>query len=254
MTSGDPTPPPLAPPRPDLSAVDGAAGRIPPWPRYLGALVAILAVGPLTMGRPHAVAHAQGDPETRIDACVRAEMASRGIYGAGIAVARDGEVIFERAYGKKHRDLPDLVDVHTQFRIGSTTKTLTAVALMQQVDAGMIDLDQPITKYLPGFELAQPGQAEAITVRDLLRHASGLHDTSAFDESDLFGPTDPGAMGRWVDEQRGQAPYAPPGRFWNYSSANYMYAGHILELVAGMSYQDSVNHETALLGFPRRRG
>jgi CubicO group peptidase (beta-lactamase class C family) len=204
----------------------------------LAAIVALLAAAAQATGGPSAVAHAQDDAAARIDACVRSEMASRGIYGGGIAVARDGQIVFERAYGRKHRDMPDPVDLHTQFRIGSTTKALTAVAVMQQVDAGTIDLDAPITRYLQGFELAEPGQAERITVRDLLRHTSGLHDTSAFDESDLFGPTDAGALDRWIERQRGQAPYAPPGRIWNYSSANYMYAGRIVELVTGMSFQD----------------
>ncbi len=181
---------------------------------------------------------AQDDPAAQVDACVRTEMAGGGIHGAQLAVLRDGEVVFERAYGRRHRDMEAPVDVHTQFRIGSTTKTLTALAVLQQVDAGAIDLDAPITRYLEGFALAEPGQAERITVRHLLTHASGLHDTSARDERDLFGPTDPGAMGRWVAAQIGTAPYAPPGRFWNYSSANYMYAGHILERVTGWSYPD----------------
>lgn len=184
------------------------------------------------------IARTRADRAEAIDTCVRNEMSSRGIHGAQLAVARDGEIVFERAYGRKHRDRVDPVDVHTQFRIGSTTKTLTVAAVMQQVQAGAIDLDAPITAYLADFELAEPGQAERIMVRDLLRHSSGLHDTSAMDESDLFGPTDPGAMGRWVAEQRGSTPYAPPSRFWNYSSANYMYAGHILERVTGLSYPD----------------
>jgi len=200
------------------------------------ALLAVLTTAALEP--EHTTAVAQSNPAEVVDACVRREMADRGIFGAQIAVAQDGEIVFERAYGRKHRDRPDPVDTHTQFRIGSTTKALTAFAIMQQVDEGTIDLDAPITEYLEGFELAEPGQAEAITVRDLLRHTSGLHDTSAMDETDLFGPKDPEAMGRWVDEQRGSTPYAPPGRFWNYSSANYMYAGHILELAAGMSYPD----------------
>lgn len=205
------------------------------------ALALYLAAG--SGGRPREwvavpIAQAQDDPADWVDACVRSEMAGGGIYGAQLAVARNGAIVFERAYGRRHRDRDDAVDIHTQFRIGSTTKTMTALAVLQQVDAGAIDLDAPMTRYLPGFELAEPGQAERITVRHLLTHASGLHETSAKDESDLFGPTDPGAMARWVAAQRGSAPYAPPGRFWNYSSANYMYAGHILERVTGMSYPD----------------
>lgn len=202
----------------------------------LSALAVLVGLGSGVHGRNSALA--QADPAARVVACVQSEMASKGIHGAQLAVMRDGEMVFEQSFGRKHRDQAEQVDTGTMFRIGSTTKTLTAFAIMQQVDAGAIELDAPMTTYLEDFELAEPGQAEAITTRNLLTHTSGLHDTSAMDESDIFGPTDPGAMRRWVDEQRGQRPYAPPGRFWNYSSANYMYVGQILERVTGETYQD----------------
>ena len=180
----------------------------------------------------------QDDPAARADACMQQEIAQKNVHGAQMAIMRDGEMVFERAYGRKHKDRPDPVDTDTQFRIGSTTKALTAAAVMQAVDAGKIDLNAPITDYLRDFSLAKEGQAEAIRVRDLLQHTSGLHDTSAMDESDLHGSQDPEAMRRWVDEQIGQAPYAPPARFWNYSSGNYMYLGQILERVYEKTYQD----------------
>lgn len=221
--------------RPVLAAIRAA--------RLAGIGLALWVALGTSRDHPGEVANAQDDPAERVDACMRAEMARGGIHGAQIAVLRDGAIVLERAYGRKHRDQPDPVDTHTQFRIGSTTKPLTAFAILQQVDAGRLDLDAPMTRYLPGFELAEPGQAGRITLRHLLTHSSGLHDTSAFDERDLFGPTDPGAMGRWVEAQRGQAPYAPPGRFWNYSSANYMYLGHILERVTGTSYPDYMDRQ-----------
>lgn len=218
--------------------------RAPSRAARLASIGLALWVAQWTPGdRSSGVASAQDYPAERVDACMRAEMARGGVYGAQIAVLRDGEIVLERAYGRKHRDRPDPVDPHTQFRIGSTTKPLTAFAILQQVDAGRLELDAPMTRYLPGFELAEPGQAGRITLRHLLSHASGLHDTSAFDERDLFGPTDAGAMGRWVEAQRGQAPYAPPGRFWNYSSANYVYLGHILERVTGTSYPDYMDRQ-----------
>lgn len=77
-------------------------------------------------------ARAQTDPAAAVDACMRPEMASRGNRGAQSAVMRDGAMLFERAYGLKHCDRADPVDIHTQIRIGLTTKPLTAFALMQQ--------------------------------------------------------------------------------------------------------------------------
>lgn len=207
-----------------------------------GAAVRLLPGTALLPGSP-SLALAQNDPAERVTACVQSEMASKGIHGGQLAVMRDGEMVYEQAFGRKHRDRPDTVDTHTQFRIGSTTKTLTAFAMMQLVEAGKLDLDAPMTTYLQDFALAEPGQAEAITVRHLLSHASGLHDTSAMVEADLEGSQDPGAMRRWVDAQRGQQPYAPPGRFWNYSSANYMYAGQILERITGQTYPDYMDEQ-----------
>lgn len=232
-----------------------APSALPGWRRVRGstalaafAALAAVGLGPPPRARPASpfpvVVSAQDldqdpvDPAVRVTACVEAEMAERGIHGAQMAVLRDGEMVYERAFGRRHRDRPDAVDTHTLFRVGSTTKALTAAAMMQLVEQGRLDLDAPITRYLEDFALAEPGQAEAITTRHLLTHASGLHDTSAMSEADLWGRQDPDAMRDWVERQRGQRPYAPSGRFWNYSSGNYMYAGQILERVTGRSYDD----------------
>ncbi len=153
-------------------------------------------------GSASSVALAQTDPAERVDACMQSEMASRGIHGAQMAVMRDGEMVFERAYGRKHRDRPDPVDTHTQFRIGSTTKTLTAVAIMQQVDAGT-PRPRRAHHHLPrrlragragpgrGHHAAPP--AHATPAACTTPRPSTSRTSSA--------RTDPGAMGRWVDEQ-----------------------------------------------------
>ncbi len=210
------------------------SGRLAGFLLQLSVITALATSMGASLAAP--AVRAQTDPAARITTCMQDEMASRGTVGAQIAVMRGGVMLYERGFGRKHRDRPDLVDTGTMFRIGSTTKTLTALALMQLVEQGRLDLDLPITTYLDDFALAEPGQAEAITTRHLLTHSSGLHDTSAMSEADFWGTQEPGAMRAWVDRQRGQQPYAPPGRFWNYSSANYMYAGQILERITGETY------------------
>src|SRR6187402_1520063 len=137
---------------PDAASDGVTASRFVHGLLHVTTFVAALAI---CVGRGdgrRSLAHAQDDPAATVDACVRSGMAGGGIHGAQLAVARDGQVLFERAYGRKHRDRTDPVDIHTQFRIGSTTKAMTALAILQQVDKGVLDLDAPITRYLPGFE------------------------------------------------------------------------------------------------------
>lgn len=170
-------------------------------------------------------------------------MTAGRLIGASIAVAHDGRVVLAEGFGRKHRDRADAVDAATQFRIGSTTKVLTAAGMLRLVDRGLVDLDAPLSRYVPEVRFAEPGFEDRVTIRDLLQHTSGLPDNSATRESDLYGQPDPAAMGRWVLGQSATIPHNPPGRFWNYSSANYMYLGHAIERVSGLSFQDYMQRE-----------
>lgn len=208
--------------------------------RAVAAAVLALAFG-ATVARPTS---AQGsDPVDALRSCVQREMASGGLIGASVAVMRDGEIVMAEGFGRKHRDRNDVVDAATQFRIGSTTKMLTAAGVLRLVDRGLVDLDAPLSRYVPDVRFAEPGFEDRVTVRDLLQHTSGLPDNSATQESDLYGKPDPTAMGRWVLAQGATIPHNPPGRFYNYSSANYMYLGHAIERVSGLSFQDYMQRE-----------
>lgn len=165
------------------------------------------------------------------------------IIGAAAGVAMDGRVVLAEGFGKTRKDGGVAVDADTQFRIGSSTKMLTAAGLLRLVDRGLVDLDAPISRYLPDLRFAEPGAEDRVTVRDLLQHTSGLPDNSVTGESDLYGKPDEDAMRRWVLSQSTTLPHNPPGRFWNYSSANYMYAGQIIERVSGMSFQRYMRQE-----------
>jgi CubicO group peptidase (beta-lactamase class C family) len=187
---------------------------------------------------------AQQDPAAIVDACAVNELAGQGSPGAAVAVILDGRIVFERGYGIKRYDDPDsAVDAQTQFRIGSSTKQFTAAGVLRLVDRGLVDLDAPLGRYVPEVRFAEAGFEDRVTIRDLLRHTSGLPDNSATQESDLYGKPDPQAMGRWVLAQGATVPHNPPGRFYNYSSANYMYAGHVIERVTGLSYPEYMKRE-----------
>ena len=98
------------------------------------------------------------------------EWLARGIPGLSVAVAVDGRIVYSEGFG--YADLEQRVAAWptTKFRIGSVSKSLTAVGLVQLVEQGKIDLDAPIQKYVPAF----PDKGAAITTRMLAGHLAGI--------------------------------------------------------------------------------
>ncbi len=94
--------------------------------------------------------------------------------GLAISVVKDGRVVFAKGYGVRELGKPGAVDSATLFAIGSTTKAMTAAAMGMLVDEGKVRWDDPVTNYLPGFQLRDPYITREITVRDLLTHRAGL--------------------------------------------------------------------------------
>src|SRR5687768_3897250 len=93
--------------------------------------------------------------------------------GAAIGVLKDGDVV-EAAAGVINVDTGVEATPDTLFQIGSQGKTWTAVVIMQLVDEGLLDLDEPVQTYLPGFKVADPEVSAAVTLRHLLAHTSGI--------------------------------------------------------------------------------
>lgn len=162
-----------------------------------------------------------------------------GMYGIYSAV-HDGEATWAGAAGVADRDSGRPARPFMRQRIGSITKSLTAVALLQQVEAGRLDLDAPISRYLPG--LVPGARGEAITVRMLLNHTSGLGDyvvyafpsllkksTRSLDD-DRFRHITPQELVRYGVQA---PPTGAPGQRWSYSNTNYVIAGLLLGKLTG---------------------
>jgi len=183
-----------------------------------------------------------------VDQCVTQNMAALGTPGASVAVAIDGALILERGYGVKRRNGSDPVDADTSFRIGSITKQLTAAAVLQQVELGTVNLDDPVTAYVPELELGGQWPADRITVRHLLTHSSAYPDLPFTP----VGPSDDGALAEWAAHQQDVALHAPPGVFWNYSNPNFNLAGLVAERASGQPYrQYMAQHVFAPAGMTR---
>lgn len=169
---------------------------------------------------------------------VEQEMQSLQIPGASVAVLEGGELTFARGFGSKHPHFDDPVQDSTLFRIGSVTKVLTAMGLLQLVDLEWVDMNAPITDYLPEFYFgADASWAPSIQVRDLLTHRSALADYLEIDTPEAY---DDQALSRFFHDVYPELPFAylmaPAGRMYNYTNPGFMLAGLITEVVNGDAY------------------
>jgi CubicO group peptidase (beta-lactamase class C family) len=110
---------------------------------------------------------------------------------------------------------------------------MTAAVVLQQAELGRVDLDSPVTDYIPEFEIGGRWPADLITVRHALTHTTGFPDSV----NGLFYSGDT-ALSRWATIQGDVELHAPPGSFWNYSNPNFMLAGLVAERAAGAPYRD----------------
>ncbi len=179
-------------------------------------------------------AHASARPSLntqRLDHYVMRMMDAYDVPGVGLAVVEDGEITYVRGYGVRDVTTRAPVTPDTQFATGSVTKSFTALGMMLVVEEGLVDLDAPVVRYLPEFRLADPVATQAVTVRHLLTHTSGLarDDASSFDpqitrpEIVATAATTP-LVGR-------------PGDRFEYSNVNTVIAGVIVERLTGTSWE-----------------
>jgi CubicO group peptidase (beta-lactamase class C family) len=164
------------------------------------------------------------------------ERAQLGAPGVAIAIVQKGQVTWSMGLGSKDPNGNDPVHDTTLFRIGSVNKMLTATALLRRVEAGQIDLQQPVTTYLPTLSFARdPSWAPSITVWNLLTHTSGIVDYLEVDSA----LRDDSALSEYLLGTFAQQEYlmVSPGRFYNYTNPGYMYAGLVTETVAGRPYR-----------------
>ena len=200
----------------------------------------LIGPGPLGLNaRSYPAVPKSGASSQLVDACVTQAMSAANTPGAAVAVLEGGVMTYQQGYGVKRRHGTDPVTPDTQFRIGSITKMLTAAAVMQQAEAGRLNLDDPVTELVPEFAIAAPWNADHITIRHLLTHSSGFPDRMF----SVNGPRDDDALSDWAAEQGDVPLHAPPGAFWNYSNPNYMLAGLIVERASGTPYQQYMHEQ-----------
>lgn len=184
----------------------------------------------------------------RIDRVVETAITERRIVGAVVVVARDGRIVHARAAGMADREAGLPMTLDTRFRLASVTKPIVSVAVLRLVEQGRLDLDAPVTRWLPAFRprLAD-GRAPEITLHHLLTHTAGLgygfdqpadgayHRLGVLDGLELPDTDLAGNLGRLA-----QAPlHFAPGRDWRYSLGIDV-LGAVIEQATGQSLPEAV--------------
>jgi CubicO group peptidase (beta-lactamase class C family) len=155
------------------------------------------------------------------------------------AIIKNGKVIWKGAFGYVTRDKDIAADTNTIYRIGSITKTFTAVILMQLVEERKIKLDDPVEKYLPEIKsLKGYSDKTIITLHQLASHTAGLEREPEMPGA-VLGPVD-----QWESKLLSCIPYTSfntsPGTGYHYSNIGYALLGLTLERAMGIPYIEMV--------------
>lgn len=205
-------------------------------------LLCLLAAGMLGLATPEPAAPGTSPPGPAtsgqtyeaLDDFLQDQLDSLGIPGAAVAVVRDGVQVHSAAFGRAD-DSGRPMTAQTPVLLASTSKSFTAIAVMQQVEAGRLELDEPVQTYLPWFTL-NDSRSSTITVRHLLHQASGMSSKdTAFEASDA---QEPEALEEEVRALSGSPLAGQPGAAFHYASANYNVLGVLVQTVSGQPFGD----------------
>lgn len=163
-------------------------------------------------------------------------IAEHNIPGAGFAALRDGEVVATAAAGVTSLDTGIKVTDGTIWQPGSIGKTYCATLVMQLVDEGLVDLDQPVSSYIPGLRFADDTATRTVTVRQLLSHTGGIDGDRIDETGALFGRGDD-AVARYVASLADLDQIAAPGHLWSYCNAGYVVLGRLVEVMRNATYE-----------------
>lgn len=192
----------------------------------VGLVISLILVGVLPL-------NCSAISSDKIDNYVTEQMKQTHIKGLSIGIVKDNKIVYIKGYG--NADTGRNVTGHTPFEIGSVSKSITALAIMQLKEKGLIDLDTPVNKYLPWFKAYYKNQFAVITVRQLLNQNSGV---PPFYDNDAKADA---TIEQVVKEKLNNLKLVnPPGTEFLYSNANYNILGEIVQVVSGQSYKEYI--------------
>ncbi|HVS03127.1 MAG TPA: serine hydrolase domain-containing protein [Thermoanaerobaculia bacterium] len=208
------------------------------------------AQAPLAAAAPPELSPAVADAFTLLDLWIAEHIAYHGWPGLALGVVYQGELIWSRGYGVSDLATRTPVTPQTRFRLGSASKLFTATAVLQLRDAGRLDLDDPVTRHLPGFAVHSPfPDALPVTLRHVLTHTAGLPREGDFP---YWTTHDFPTAAEVLAVARNQSLLHPPGERYGYSNLGIALLGQVVAAVSGQPWARYVDEQILVpLGMTR---
>lgn len=167
-----------------------------------------------------------------------------GIPGLAVGAVAGGEVVYAHGFGVQSLATRQPVTLDSVFCVQSVSKCFVATAVMQLVERGRIDLDAPLVRYLPYFQM-DDARCRQITVRQALSHTSGMPDLdeSEYDELAAHPEWEEGAAERFVRGLSSRQLLAEPGERFSYSNIAYNVLGDMIAKVAGQPFEAAMREQ-----------
>ena len=196
-------------------------------------LLSILLLGTMETG--------QAQSRARIDGYLDLVHEQHVIPGFSVVVVKGKQIVYAKGFGKERLGSSKNFTANTVSAIGSLTKSITALAVMQLVDQGLLRLDTPVVHYLPWFRTANKDMSDKVTVRMLLNNTAGLRA-----EPDLSYDLSDRALEHLAKSVQSFFITREPGTSYEYSNVGFGIAGLLVHKVSGLSYLDYI--ETHIFG------
>ncbi len=192
--------------------------------KLLIAMISIVLLAPVLIFPPTTQAATEIDKEA-IDQYIDRYLKRNGLPGASIVIVKDGEIIQAKGYGHDSEGSP--INEHSLMRLGSLSKSFTAFAVLQLIDEGAIQLDDPVVRYLPELTMGDP-RFQEVTIRQLLSHTSEIPSPIIVPRADT--------LEEGVERLQQWKLQSNPGEKHSYSNANYWILAWLVQNVSGMEF------------------
>jgi len=175
------------------------------------------------------------DIKNKVDQYIKAYVKMNQFSGS-ILIARNGNIIINKGYGMANweYDIPNTPE--TKFRIASLTKQFTAMAVLMLEGKGLLDLNDPLTKYIPDYP-----SGDKIKILHLLTHTSGIPDHTEFPDFNKERRVYQYDIIKTIETFKNKPLEFSPGEKFKYSNSGYILLGYITEKITKMSYEEYID-------------
>ena len=185
---------------------------------------------------PTTLVSANEDIKNQLDSYIESYLEEYQVPGASIAIIHNNEDFYTKSWGITGES-EEKVTTETPFTIGSISKSLTGLAIMQLIDENMVELDDPVQKHIPWFKLKDKQEAAKITIKHLLTQSSGFSTYTGLSISDKESK-DIDSIKKNVESLSNVQLTALPGEKHQYSNANFIILGALIEELTNQTYAE----------------